>query len=775
MPYSITTKDGITINNIPDDVAPDSQMLKDRVAKIRAGGNTPETAAAPAPQERGALADVGRQLGLTARHAIEGVAGGAGAFIDPVISAIGGGVRAATGGNYDPATLAGLGRGAADVLGLPQPETAQERIVGAATRGLAGAGGGIASAAQLAARATGPVKSAAQTLASQPGLQAVSGAAAGTSGQAAAESGASPAQQLAASLVGGVGGAVLGGATARAVQAARTPAPAPPPGAPTITPLPPAELAAVTRTAAEGSVGGAMGGAIGSKSATRTLAEQTIPDPKIIESAKRLGIADYLQPDHVTTNQAYRELAQAVKSVPGSTTRAAELEGLEAIAKRADKLIDEFGGSSDLSKLDAGIKSRMKTTQGELEKKADALYADLRANIPARADAPAPSVLQFIQNRADDLGGMENLSSMERTIFRKLKPVEQLDDAGNVISVKQPTYALLDDVRRDMTAARVKRQGPFKDADTGLIKRLEMSLKDDQGAAITPYGMSDKFKAAQNAVAVRKGLEDDMVALFGKQLDRSIIGDLSGSLAALPKGDTSKLINMLKAIPEDMRQETVASGLSTAFNISAKNQKLSFTNFANWYDGLLKNKQAHTALMTNLPPEARKQLSDLYRVSKGISLATKERITTGRIMSVQEELRGADNLMANIYSLAKRSAAGLGAEAVTTGIGMPGAGLAAGIASALTKGKPNTIKAADALISSPEFAAAIRAVGTPAQRSSAAQLAASRAFKEFSRSVKDPRIISNPEQWVLRAISSSAIDDTRQEALAESQPSQEMQ
>lgn len=35
MPYSIQTKDGIRINNIPDDIAPDSPGLKSRVAKIR--------------------------------------------------------------------------------------------------------------------------------------------------------------------------------------------------------------------------------------------------------------------------------------------------------------------------------------------------------------------------------------------------------------------------------------------------------------------------------------------------------------------------------------------------------------------------------------------------------------------------------------------------------------------------------------------------------------------------------------------------------------------
>lgn len=47
MPYSITTRDGIKITDIPDDVPPDAQELKDRVAAIRAG----QTEAPPAPVE----------------------------------------------------------------------------------------------------------------------------------------------------------------------------------------------------------------------------------------------------------------------------------------------------------------------------------------------------------------------------------------------------------------------------------------------------------------------------------------------------------------------------------------------------------------------------------------------------------------------------------------------------------------------------------------------------------------------------------------------------
>ncbi len=54
MPYSITTKDGIRINNIPDDVANDSQDLKNRVQKIRAskGMALPDTIKQPVQAEK---------------------------------------------------------------------------------------------------------------------------------------------------------------------------------------------------------------------------------------------------------------------------------------------------------------------------------------------------------------------------------------------------------------------------------------------------------------------------------------------------------------------------------------------------------------------------------------------------------------------------------------------------------------------------------------------------------------------------------------------------
>ncbi len=541
-----------------------------------------------------------------------------------------------------------------------------------------------------------------------------------------------------------------------------------------IVPLKPDELTQTAKAAA--------GGGFGSGQATETLAAQAAPDVKIVDAAKRLGIEDYLQPDHVTTNQAYRELSQAIKSVPGSTARASELEGLKQVAKKADDIITQIGGTDDLSQVSAATKSSLQATQQELEAQANTLYGQLREIVPAKAPAPAENVLTFIKQRADDLGGQENLSPTERMILKKLSPKSEpmpvptdpkeieaglksgklsmeTDGSGNPIitstkgtSLKQPTYTLLDDVRRDLTAARIKGAGPFKDADSGLIKKLESELKKDQRLVVGQHGAEDIFTQAQTAVAIRKGIEDDLTALFGKQMDNSMQPKLTAAIKALPAGDSQKLVKLIQSVPEDMRQNVVASGISTAFGKSVKNGDISFPAYANWYEGLLRNKQSHAAIMTNLPAGSRKMLSDLYRVSKGVSSASKERIATGRIQAIKEEFQGTDSLMSNIYSLAKRSAGGLGAEAVTTSVGLPGAGLSAGIASALTKGKPNVLKAADTLIASPEFMEAVKASAAGNTKLAAKRLSFSKPFIKFARALKNPKEMSNREKWIEQAL-----------------------
>jgi hypothetical protein len=226
MPYSITTKDGITIQNIPDDVAPDAPELKARVAQIRAAGGAqavepkaPETTVTGlgGAVTRGlALPAAGAALGaamgapLAGVGAIPGALAGAGAATiagmvgDPIV----GTVNRMLGTKYTMPTQA-----MEDLLtriGVAQPKTEAERIVQATSAGAAGAGGMAAlgrTVQTLAGQASPVTREVGRMLATQPATQVAGGAGAGLAGQAAQEAGAGPLGQIGASLVGGVAGA----------------------------------------------------------------------------------------------------------------------------------------------------------------------------------------------------------------------------------------------------------------------------------------------------------------------------------------------------------------------------------------------------------------------------------------------------------------------------------------------------------------------------------------------------------------------------------------
>lgn len=497
------------------------------------------------------------------------------------------------------------------------------------------------------------------------------------------------------------------------------------------------ELGQTMRTAA-------LGG-IGSKKATKALAEAAAPDAETVAAARRLGIEEHLQPDHVTTSQAFRQLSQLVKSQTGSTAAVAQREGLERVAGRASALVEEIGGTADASALSSTVRARMESTVRELEKRSNALYDEVRAGVPSTTGAPARNVLEFVEKRAKDLGGRQNLTPMEKQIVAKLEPKPAT--GGRV----QPTYALLDDVRKDLGAA-ARAAGPFKDADTGLAKKLYGLLSDDQAAVVERLGVKETYDAARQSVAVRKGIEDDMASIFGKQLDRSMVPLLSGAVKKLGAGDTASFVKLIGAVPQEMRQQVTASGLSSFFQRTTRGGEMDFAGYARWFEGLQRNQQAHAALMSNLPRGAAQQLSDLARVARGVAMSKGEFLATGKAIN-PKVLEAADSLMGRVYDeVRRRGVSGLAAEAIGTTAGAPG--LASALASATMANKPSIVQAADRLIASPEFIAAARAAGTKQQAQAARALAYSKPFTRFVRAIGQPRELSNRERWVMQALQS---------------------
>lgn len=519
-----------------------------------------------------------------------------------------------------------------------------------------------------------------------------------------------------------------------------TPA-APRPAAP---PMSPYDIAQEARAASRGGMG--------SRAATQRLAAAAAPDAETVAAAQRLGIAEHLQPGHVTTSQSYRALEQVLRSIPGSALRAQEVEGLKAVSSRATQLLDDMG-RMPRSDLSATVKTALQDTVTQMETKADELYNRLRQIIPARTEANADETLRIINQRLGDLGGKKrNLSNLERSILIKLAPPRPGQNYPG------PTYALLDDVRKEVGRA-AQQKGPFADADTGLAKLLYNSLSNDTAAVAESFGAKELSDTAKAIVRQRKGIEDDMVALFGRDLSNSLLARMDQGFQGVTKGDVSKLAEFIKAVPKEFRQQVMASGLASAFNKAARDGSLNFATYANWWKGLEQNRQAMTLIMSNLPRESRQQLRDLAKVSEGISLSLGETIKTGRLGTgvdvIRDQLQPADTLAQRVFQVAQRSAVGAPLEALTTGMGMPGTGLAAGITSALMKtGKSEPLKAADTLLASPEFQSMAKATveqSAPKMEQAARRMARSRAFQDFAEKAAAPRELGAATQWIMSA------------------------
>lgn len=195
--FQITSPDGqkYEVN------APDGATEQDAIDYVQNNLHTEK------PETKSALSKLPRQLGLTARHGIQGLADTAGIFSDPLAAganAIGSLIAPENSQQPQFNTLSSSTRNLLDRAGFPSPETSRERNVGEASKLLAGTGGllkGVTGAANYLPKAAQGLN----MIASRPGLQASSAIGAGYAGSETRERGGGAAEQFGASLLGGVG------------------------------------------------------------------------------------------------------------------------------------------------------------------------------------------------------------------------------------------------------------------------------------------------------------------------------------------------------------------------------------------------------------------------------------------------------------------------------------------------------------------------------------------------------------------------------------------
>ncbi|MES2323292.1 MAG: hypothetical protein V4633_13590 [Pseudomonadota bacterium] len=209
--YQITGPDGNTFEvNAPDGASEEDVMAY--AQKNFKLATTPKKAKPFGQQLNDFVADAPRQVGLTARYGLEGLGNAA----DFVASPFRGALNLIPGMNIKP----GSGQSIADGIGLPQPRTEGERVIGDATRMVAGAIVPMAAGANMARNASGVTQGVGRMLASNPATQIASAGAAGAAGGYTRETGGNETSQMLASLAAGVATPFAFNAAQRVGQAA---------------------------------------------------------------------------------------------------------------------------------------------------------------------------------------------------------------------------------------------------------------------------------------------------------------------------------------------------------------------------------------------------------------------------------------------------------------------------------------------------------------------------------------------------------------------------
>lgn len=433
------------------------------------------------------------------------------------------------------------------------------------------------------------------------------------------------------------------------------------------------------------------------KGKPKGVADTVIPDASVIEAAQRLGIS--LNPEHYSTNSAFQDVARALKTQPGSKLQANEVQALRDLSQQADDLVVKNEGFLDRSEFSQTVANDINATIELLSERADVAYRQVRDAIPAQTRVDVQPIQDFIEAKLESFGGdAKFLSKAERRLLALTKK----NDAGEFVP---PTYAALDRLRKDVGEGFNRRSGPFKDGTDGNLREVYGVLSDTQGSIARAFGAGDLYDNARQLVIQRKRLEEDAVALFGRNANNSLVPKIRQAATGLTSGDVTKFNKLIESLPENRRAEAAATVLSDIFAAGSRRGGDLSQGFVSAFRGLNRNKEAKNALFARLPAGARKRFDDIGLVLTRIVESNRKPLgnpsgsATG-IIKALEDL----SIPQKIYEGGKKIAA---AESVSTSVGVPGLGTAGVIGTFVARNRKPIIVAADELLVSPEFTRAI--------------------------------------------------------------------
>ncbi|WP_291972052.1 hypothetical protein [Candidatus Symbiopectobacterium sp.] len=257
---------------------------------------------------------------------------------------------------------------------------------------------------------------------------------------------------------------------------------------------------------------------IGNQRAMQGFAQEVSPDQNAINAIRELGMENYTTPGMVSKNSTVRALDNAVATLPGTEISEGHKRFISELGKRADELITSFGGDLDKQAVSDRLASKFDSIISNLQNQSDEIYNKVAQKVPIRDRVEPNNTVRFLEDHADDLGGIDELTPILKRTLSRLDP--------NTL----PTYGRLDNVRKQVGQAIGNKVGYFKDEEVGTLKQLYAAITDDQQVVAEKYGAGELWNLGKELVKTRKGIEDNAEFVLGKKLQQSAVPKVESAM-----------------------------------------------------------------------------------------------------------------------------------------------------------------------------------------------------------------------------------------------------
>jgi len=521
-----------------------------------------------------------------------------------------------------------------------------------------------------------------------------------------------------------------------------------PPAAPEIPVAPAAPATPVVTEVAEEEIGKlvkqASGTGFGSAGARDRLADLAQVNVAAKDAADRLGIQ--LPADVFSDNPQVRAAAGLTRSAAGSEAEAAWRNTVTQAVDKADDVIKQFDATFVEGAVAPGvvsqkIKDSLTKTRSDLNAQAKTVYDDVDAVVPKTSMVDLPKLKATLDAVKAEVGE-KGMSAAERNLAKMIED-------GNI------TYGRLKREKSLIGKAINKMESPYGSMAEADLKRLYAALADDQLTNVGNIGgeeLRQQLRAANLLYAKERALGNRIVNAFGQDIEGSVANKMRTAITGAAKGDAGEFNRLLKTVPEDLRKETIATALASVTRSARGAEKggFGFSEFADIYPKLRANPPVYKTIVDTLGKDSADVLRDLFEVSKRVTEARANVLTTGKANQALLQGMQAESLIGKVMESTL-------AKGVVTGAAAMGGPIAAAatsvITSAMTQGNKDALKAAGKLFADEGFQKLTIEAATKGTPSAASirRTAMSQSFQKFADAAKLPKELDARIQWLQTA------------------------